>query len=690
MSKKILVTSALLYANGPLHIGHLVEYIQTDIFVRFLKLTGKDVIYCCADDTHGAPIQINAEKQGIKPEVMIAKYFKEHTEDFKAFNVKFDNYYTTHSDENKMFADLLFKRAKEKGFIYKKEISQLHCPKDNMFLPDRYVKGTCHKCGAEEQYGDVCEKCGTTYKPTELINPKCSICGTTPTEKSSDHYFFKLSEFSDKLNDWLTKSNLQKEIVNSVKQWITEGLHDWDITRDSPYFGFKIPGEDKLFYYVWWDAPIGYIASNENYCKNNNFEGGALANYWENKNSEIIHIIGKDIIYFHFLFWPAVLMAGDLNLPKKINVHGFLTVNGEKMSKSRGTFITAKDFLKKHDPEQFRFYLATGLGKKLSDLDLNFDEFIAKTNNELVANIGNFCYRALSFTNKNFDSEITNIDNNKKVMDEINQKVEHIKKSYNEINLMEATREIMAISAIGNKYLQDAAPWKLIKEDKEKAREVIGLSINIAKILSIIIEPIMPEFSNKLKNQLNLKKLTWDDINFNLKNHKINKAEILIQKIEKTNDREFPLDLKIAEILEAKAHPKADKLIILQLNLGNEKRQIVAGLKEYYNPEDLVNKKIIVVTNLKPAKLRGEISQGMLLAAQKDNIVKVIMPKNSKPGDQVLPKDYELISKQLKFEQFMKLNKMTIKNQKLVYDNLVLQTDSEEIKIDMPDGSTVR
>jgi len=685
MPKK-LITSALVYANGPLHIGHLVEYIQTDIFVRFLKLKGEDVIYCCADDTHGAPIQINADKLGMKPEQMIAKFLKEHKRDFKAFKVDFDNYYTTHSDENKHYSDLLFKRAKKNGFITKKRISQLFCPNDKMFLPDRYVKGTCPKCKATEQYGDVCEKCGATYKPTELTDPHCSICNTTPVEKESEHYFFKLSKFSAKLEKWLKSADLQKEIVNSVKQWIKEGLQDWDITRDGPYFGFKIPGEANLYYYVWWDAPIGYIAASENYTQKHKL-GDAEKNYWKNKNAEIIHFIGKDIIYFHFLFWPAVLMAAGLEKPKKISVHGFLTVNGEKMSKSRGTFFTAEDFLKEYEAEHLRYYYASSLGKKLSDVDLSMDDFIAKTNNELVANIGNFCYRTISFTNANFDSKITEPD--EKVLKEIDKKIKTVEKHYSDINLMEACRSIMEISAYANKFMQDSAPWKIIKEDKAAAQKTMSTCVNIAKILAILIKPIMPEFANNLEIQLKINNPSWKDLDKKLTNHKIGKAKLLVNKIEKTEKKILPFNLRVSKILEAETHPDADKLIIMQIDTGIDKRQIVAGLKGYYEPEELVGKSIIVVTNLKPAKLRGETSQGMLLAAQYDKKVIVIEPKGI-AGDSVLPEGYEANLEEISFDRFMKINKMTIKNKKLVFSTDDMLIKGKTIKVEMPDKSIVR
>ncbi|MFC2016739.1 methionine--tRNA ligase, partial [Chloroflexota bacterium] len=382
---KVIVTSALPYANGPIHIGHLVEYIQTDIFVRFLRLIGKDVVYCCADDTHGAPIEIKARELGIKPEQLIAKFFKEHQEDFKNFHIKFDSYYTTNSKENKYFSDLIFERLKKKGLIYKKEIEVTYCEHCKRTLPDRYVKGKCPKCKAADQYGDVCEVCNAAYKTVDLIEPYCTICKNKPVRKSSEHYFFKLSKLSGFLEKWIkTNKNLQQETKNFVLNWIKDELEDWNISRDGPYFGFKIPNEENKYYYVWLDAPIGYISSLANYLKSTK----KAEKTWN--ESKIIHFIGKDITYFHFLFWPAMLYAADLKLPEDIVVHGFLTVNNEKMSKSRGTFFTAKEFLEKYDAEHLRYYYGNVLSKKLADIDLNFDEFRQRINNELVGNLGNF------------------------------------------------------------------------------------------------------------------------------------------------------------------------------------------------------------------------------------------------------------------------------------------------------------
>jgi methionyl-tRNA synthetase len=416
----------LPYANGPIHIGHLVEYIQTDIFARFLRLIGKDVIYCCADDTHGAPIEIKAKELGINPEELIARFLKEHQEDFKNFHIKFDSYYSTNSPENKYFSDLFFERLKEKKLVYKKEIEVTYCEKCKRTLPDRYVKGKCPKCKAPDQYGDNCEVCNAAYKTIDLIEPYCTICKTKPIRKKSEHYFFRLSGLSGFLEKWIKENkNLQQETKNFVLNWIKQGLEDWDISRDGPYFGFKIPNEEDKYYYVWLDAPIGYISSVANYLGKDTKKAEKAWN-----ESRIIHFNGKDITYFHFLFWPAMLQAAGFNLPEDIIVHGFLTVNNEKMSKSRGTFFTAKEFLKKYDAEHLRYYYGNVLSKKLADIDLNLDEFRERINNELVGNLGNFCYRIISFVNKNFDGKIKDIAKDKKLIEEVNEKIRKIRKYY--------------------------------------------------------------------------------------------------------------------------------------------------------------------------------------------------------------------------------------------------------------------
>ncbi len=670
-------------------MGHLVEYIQTDIFVRFLKLIGKDAIYCCADDTHGTPIEIKAKELGIKPEELIAQFFKEHTEDFNSFLIHFDSYYTTNSEENKYFSDLIFNRLKKKGFIYKKEIEITYCEHCKRSLPDRYVKGKCPKCGAEDQYGDVCEKCNAAYKTVDLIDPYCVVCKKKPIRKKSEHYFFRLGEFSYKLKKWVTENKIiQKEIKNFVLNWIKEGLEDWCISRDAPYFGFKIPGEQNKYYYVWLDAPIGYISSACNYFGK---DVKKAEQQWN--KADVIHFIGKDIIYFHFLFWPAMLIGADFNLPKYLLVHGFLTVNKEKMSKSRGTFFTAKDFLQKYDAEYLRYYYAKVLNRRLSDIDLDFNDFNKSINNELVANLGNFCYRVLNFLNKNFDSRVGKIEKEDSIIKQINEKIKIIKENYEDCNFNSAVKEILAISDLGNRYFQNNEPWKLIKEDKVKAHKIVGFSANIVKILSILVSPVLPRFSSGLQEQLNLKDLKWKDIDFNFEDKKINEAKILIQKIEEKKMKEvLPLNLRVGKVLEVKDHPNADKLVVMKVDLGTEKRQIVAGIKTHYSLNDLKNKNLIIVTNLKYAKLRGVESQGMLLAGCSDDESEIglLTVKKSNPGDKAYFENIEHTSEEIGFDNFLKI-KMLVKGGKCYYKDNVLKTDKEEVIVEkVSDGCRVR
>jgi methionyl-tRNA synthetase len=688
--KRILVTAALPYANGSIHIGHLVEYIQTDIFVRFLKLIGEDAIFCCADDTHGTPISIKAQQEGVLPEELVERFYKEHTEDFARFLIHFDSYYSTNSAENKQFSETIFKKLKEKGLIYRKDVELAYCEKCKRFLPDRYIKGKCPKCGAPDQYGDVCEHCKAAYATIDLVEPYCTICNSTPERRVSNHYFFKLSACAQKLEKWLTENKkLQSEIRNYILNFIKEGVDDWDISRDGPYFGFKIPGEDNMYFYVWLDAPIGYISSTANYCKK--YGRDALKDYWKSKDAQIIHVIGKDIIYFHYLFWPAVLMESELNLPDYIVTHGFLTVNGEKMSKSRGTFFTARDFADKFEPEHLRYYYARLMSKKMMDIDLNLDEFKDKVNNELVANIANFCFRVLSFAQKNFESKIAKSESAAALEKEILAKVEDAKKAYADFNLKQALKDILAVSASGNKYFQENEPWKLIAKDKEKAHRIVGTCVNIVKILSIILFPVLPRFCDELQKQLNLKKLSWNDIDFDLADCALGEPKMLVRKIEAIPTKKiFPANLKVAKILEASPHPEADKLVVLKIDLGTEKRQIIAGIKALYRPEDLVGRNIIVVTNLKPAKLRGLESRGMLLVGMKDksNFVLLDAPESA-PGDQVLVDDYDINTQQIGIEDFAAI-KLSVKDKKVWVDEHILHTSKEEILADTEDGAKVQ
>ncbi len=682
--KKLIITSALPYANGPLHIGHLVEYIQTDIYVRFLKLRGEDVVYCCADDTHGTPIELKAKELGIAPEQLIADVFMEHTRDFSTFLVEFDSYYTTNCKENKHFSDLIFERLRKAGHIYQKDIEVTYCEHDKRTLPDRYVKGKCPKCQAPDQYGDVCEKCNCAYKTIDLIDPYCTLCKNPPIKKISNHYFFKLGFFSKQLENWLTNNeDLQPEVVNFALNWIKNGLEDWNISRDGPYFGFKIPGEKDKYYYVWLDAPIGYIASYAH------LRGDVAKAENEWKHSDIIHFIGKDIMYFHLLFWPAMLLGSGFSAPKTVNVHGFLTVNGEKMSKSRGTFLTAQDFSQKYNPEYLRYYYASMLSKKLADIDLNFSALRDKINNELVANIGNFCHRVISFTNRNFGGKILGIEHNAPLEKTIIEKTERIGHHYETLNFNEAVREILAISDLGNKYFQSLEPWKLIKEDRERVQKICGFALNIIKNLSILIAPILPTISKELQHQLNAKPLTWQEINFSVSNYTINKEKILVQKMEEKETGKFPLNLKVAKILSVEDHPNADKLYVLQIDLGSEKRQLVAGLRGHYTKEQLIGKNIILISNLKYAKLRGVESQGMLLAGDDGEEVGVLTTTAAQ-GTQVRCGELENATEQIAFEDFQKIIITVNKGRPSCEGKEFLAGDEPIIAEKVKDGARVR
>jgi len=679
MEKKILVTSALPYANGPIHIGHLVEYIQTDIFVRFLKLIGKEIIYICADDSHGTAIEINAKKENTTPEKFIAKWLEEHQDDFKNFHIHFDNYYTTNSKENKEYSDFIFNKLKDNGHIYEKEIELNYCDNCRRFLPDRYIKGNCPKCRAEDQYGDVCEQCHSTYKTTDLVNPYCVICKSKPVRKKSRHYFFKLSAFSKKLKKWLTENkNLQREVVNHVIKWVDE-LEDWDITRDSPYFGFNIPGEKDKYYYVWLDAPIGYISSTKDYCNKHKLN---IDDYW--KNGSVTHFIGKDIIYFHFLFWPAMLMDAGFTLPESIVVHGFLTVNKEKMSKSRGTFFTAKEFLKRYDPEFLRYYYSSNLTNKMEDIDLNLDDFIDKVNNELIANIANFIYRVLYFTVKNFNGKITDS------IDDLQIKYDDVINDYNVLNFREAVKKILEISSKGNKYFQEHEPWKLINDSREDTQKIVNTCFNLIKDLTILLKPILPKFTEEIEKQINLK-LAIKDLGKPVKSHKIKDAKIIFQKIEKKTKEEetvqdpfSKLNIKVARVIDVKEHPKADKLYVMDIDLGQEKKVIVSGLRDYYTKEELLNKNICVLANLEKAKLRGIESKGMLLAAESKGVCKLLLAPNSSPGDQVYIEGIIPLNKEIDYKTFSKI-KLKTKKKKAVYNDKILRTDNEEVVVDIED-----
>jgi methionyl-tRNA synthetase len=682
---KIVVTAALPYANGNIHIGHLLEYIQTDIFVRLLKLLKEDALYICASDMHGTPVEIKAKEVGKDPEKFALEFWKEHQKDFTNYLIKFDNYYKTHSPENKEIAEHFFSELKKKDLIYTKEMDIIYCESCQRSLPDRYVKGTCPHCTTLDQYGDICESCSSVLKGVDLINPKCTLCGKTPIQKKSTHYFFKLSKFSTKLKKWINDkdSGLQSEVKNWLTNWIEKGLEDWCVSRDEPYFGFEIPGSkkelgEKKYFYVWLDAPIGYISSTKNYCEKNNCQ---WEDYW--KNGKVYHFIGKDISYFHFLFWPAMLMAVDIPLPK-LTVHGFITVNGQKMSKSRGTFFTAKEFLKLYPAESLRFYYASHLDRKVVDIDLSFEDFKAVINNVLVGNLGNFCYRVLTFAKKNY-SEIKEIAEEKVLVKQIDTLTEKVKEYYLSQNFKLAVKHILQIADLGNAYFQKSEVWK----DKESSEDKVGFCVNLARNLTILINPILPEFSKKVYTALNEKELLWEDLGYQWKG-KLKEIEKLVEKVDMIPESaKFPLQLVVGEIKEVKDHPNAEKLYLLKVNFGSEERQIVSGLKDYFKPEELLNKKRVFCLNLKPAKLRGEISKGMILAAEDEEGLALLDVEKTKPGEEVKFEGLDNNVKEITYNDFKKV-KLVVKKGKVIYDNKTLVGNVEEVKvIGVKDGAVI-
>lgn len=681
---KIVITAALPYANGPIHIGHLLEYIQADIYTRFLKLRGKDALYICASDMHGAPIEINAAKAGKSPEAFANEFWKDHQHDLASFLIHFDNYYKTHSPENKELAEQFYTELLKKGFILRKNIEVIYCPNCQRYLPDRYVKGTCPNCTYADQYGDVCEHCSRALKGIDLVNPKCSLCGRTPEQKESEHYFFTLSKFADKLKKWISSpaSGLQPEVCNWLAEWLAKGLEDWCISRDAPYFGFEIPHSleetgEKKYFYVWHDAPIGYISSTKNYCDTQNQKLKKKLqweDYW--KKGQVHHFIGKDIAYFHFLFWPAELLGVEMPLPQ-LTVHGFITVNGQKMSKSRGTFFTAKDFLKLYPAESLRFFYANHLDQRVIDVDINFADFIALNNNVLMGNLGNFCYRVLTFAEKNY-GEVKEIAAEKELLARVEKLVKEVERNYAELDFKFAVKNILQIADIGNAYFQNSEVWK--KKDDPQSRKVVGLCINIARVLSILVSPILPAFAEKVQRALGEKDLQWNSIGWGWKG-KLKKADFLVQKIEHLPPaQKFPLRMVVGKILKVADHPNADSLYLLQVDLGPElgKRQVVAGLKKHLSKDLLLNRQVVFCANLKPAKIRGELSQAMIMVGDDGERVAPLEVSKTKVGEEVHFEGTENSAQEIAFDEFKKLE-LYVKGARVFFDGKKLVGTGEEV-----------
>ncbi|MBF8757008.1 methionine--tRNA ligase [Pseudomonas guariconensis] len=674
--RQILVTSALPYANGSIHLGHMLEYIQTDMWVRFQKLRGNQCIYVCADDAHGSAIMLRAEKEGITPEQLIANVQAEHSSDFADFLVDFDNFHSTHCEENRELSSLIYTRLRDAGHIATRSVTQYYDPEKGMFLADRFIKGTCPKCAAEDQYGDNCEKCGATYAPTELKNPKSAISGATPELRDSQHFFFKLPDFQAMLQQWTRSGTLQEAVSNKLAEWLDSGLQEWDISRDAPYFGFEIPGEPGKYFYVWLDAPIGYMASFKNLCARRpelDFDA-----FWkEDSKAELYHFIGKDIVNFHALFWPAMLEGSGFRKPTGINVHGYLTVNGAKMSKSRGTFIKARTYLDHLDPEYLRYYYASKLGRGVDDLDLNLDDFVQKVNSDLVGKVVNIASRCAGFVHKGNEGVLVAGDAAPELSEAFLAAAPSIAEAYENRDFSRAMREIMALADRANAWIADKAPWSLAKQEgkQDEVQAICAQGINLFRQLVIFLKPVLPLLAADAETFLNVAPLTWNDHLSRLENHTLNPFKALMSRIEPakveamvaaskedlaaaqstvpagngelTKDPLSPevefdtfaaVDLRVALIVKAEAVEGADKLLRLTLDIGDERRNVFSGIKSAYpDPAKLEGRLTMMVANLKPRKMRFGVSEGMVMAAGPggEEIYLLSPDSGAKPGQRI-------------------------------------------------------
>ncbi|NWG87646.1 MAG: methionine--tRNA ligase [Hydrogenophilaceae bacterium] len=658
--RKILVTSALPYANGSIHLGHLVEYIQTDIWVRFQKMRGHECWYVCADDTHGTPIMLRAEKEGISPEQLIDRVWHEHKRDFDGFHVGFDNYYSTNSPENREFSSQIYLRLREAGLIEQRTIEQFYDPDKAMFLPDRFIKGNCPKCGAKDQYGDSCEACGATYAPTDLVDPYSAVSGAKPVRKESEHYFFALGKCESFLKDWTRSGTLQAEAANKMDEWFTAGLSDWDISRDAPYFGFEIPGAPGKYFYVWLDAPVGYMASFKKLCMDKGLDFDA---FWhKDSQAELYHFIGKDILYFHALFWPAMLEFSGQRTPSGVFAHGFLTVNGQKMSKSRGTFITAESYLKHLNPEWLRYYYAAKLGSAMEDIDLNLDDFSARVNSDLVGKFINIASRSAGFIAKRFGGKLGQVPAGQELLARMQQAAGGIAELYEAREYGRALREVMALADLANQYVDSNKPWEIAKQAGREAElhEVCTVALNAFRLLTLYLKPVLPKLAENVEAFLNVAPFKWRDASTLLSGHAINEYKHLMTRIDPKQieamiednkqtlvpaptpephsqqrhaehqqqsaktEAESPViniddfskvDLRIAKIVAASHVEGAEKLLKLTLDIGTATRTVFAGIKSAYQPEDLVGRLTVMVANLAPRKMKFGLSEGMVLAA---------------------------------------------------------------------------
>ena len=641
--RKILVTQALPYANAPLHLGHILEAVQTDIWTRFQNFNGNECLFFCADDTHGTPVMLKANEMGIKPEELISDVYKDHKSSYELYGINFANFYSTHSDENRKYSEYIYECAKNNNLISKANIEQYYDEKEEMFLSDRFIKGTCPKCGAEDQHGDNCGVCGASYNVLDVKKPISIISNTVPIKKESEHIFFDLPQKNKMLKDFLKNVDLQKSIKNKLNEWLNDDLKKWDISRDAPYFGFEIPGEKDKYFYVWVDAPIGYLASISNWAEKNKLN---MQDLWsENSKYEIYHFIGKDIAYFHGLFWPALLSAANLKLPSGINVHGFLTINGEKMSKSKGTGILAKEFAEITNPETLRYYFAAKLNNKVEDIDLNFDDYVQRINSDLVGKYLNIASRSASFLKKNNNILSINIDNN--ILDNLASKKDEVVSLYESREYSKLVRIIMDLADDVNKYINEQTPWK---KETDEAVDISSTAIKAFYILSLYLHPIIPSITNEAFKFLNIKKVSINNVDEAIT--KINDYKPLLNRLEKiiipeeenmdnvnliNIDQFSAVDLRVAKIIKADDVEGADKLLQLTLDVGDlGTRNVFAGIKSAYKPEDLTDKYIVLVNNLEPRKMKFGISEGMVLASSNDEGIYLVSPdEGAKPGMKV-------------------------------------------------------
>jgi methionyl-tRNA synthetase len=673
--RTLLVTSALPYANGPIHIGHLVEYIQTDIWVRFQRLVGARCTYVCASDAHGTPVMLKARDENVTPETLVERFRAEHLRDFNRFHIRFDNYYTTHSEENRRLVEQIFARLVEQDLVEWRVIRQAFDAQAGMFLPDRFIRGTCPVCNAPDQYGDSCEACGATYSPTDLRDPRSVVTGTTPVQKDSRHLFFRLGRFEQALRRWTSGGHLDASVVRKLDEWFSAGLKDWDISRDAPYFGFPIPGATDKYFYVWLDAPVGYMASFLNLCndRGRNPESLVFDDYWSPESrAELYHFIGKDIAYFHTLFWPAVLEGGGYRKPTGVFVHGFLTVNGQKMSKSRGTFIAAATYLEHLNPEYLRYYYAFKLGPGTDDIDLNLDDFVARINADLVGKFVNIASRCAGFINRQFDGQLSAGLANPGLFAEFAGAAPRLAALYEAREFGRAMRDIMALADRANQYIDERKPWAVAK-DPARAAEVQAVctdGINLFRVLLVYLKPVLPALAGSAEQFLGVAPLQWDDVAKPLLDHRIGPYQPLVTRADPAAiaamveaskpppaadstpkatslpveaapaqidlDEFLKTDLRVATVVEAQPVDGADKLVRITVDLGGERRTVLAGIRRAYEPERLIGRQVIIVANLKPRKMRFGTSEGMLLAAGDDDGIFLLAPDSgARPGMRV-------------------------------------------------------